>query len=390
MSASPKHWLKKSMSEYAKAGVDYTVMEPFKMAMVEVGRKTLAFPNRRGVYINEDAIHAHGAVYEYRGSLPHAWCHTHEDLGNKNWIAEWMYQNTPSTGSGQAGKKTYYDAIAIDTALIVVNDVIAQGALPVVFTDQIEASESGWYSDEKRARDFAAGLLSICKEVGMALPAGESASVTYLVNPRPPVRSAATLSGSVTGIVAPATRLVTGQKLRAGDHIVGATSSGLHANGISLVIKKALELPDRFLTKLPNGKTLGEEALIPTRSYVALVEALLENGIEIHTLLPGTGDGVGKIAFDKRPFTYRIREWPGVPALFEFYRNVLGVPLMDCLKTFNWGVGYYIFLPKGEVERAISIGTQAGYELFDLGVVEEGKRQVIFEPEHITLPPPGE
>ena len=368
-------------SAYAKAGVDYTQMEPFKMAMIEAGKKTLKFPNKRGVFVNEDATHAHGAVFEYRGSEQHIWCKTQEDLGNKNWIAEWMYQKTG---------KSYYDAIAIDTALIVVNDVIAQGAMPVVFTDQLEASDSAWYADETRAKDLANGFLKICEEVGMALPAGESASVKYIVNPRPPVKHIATLSGSVTGIVAPKERLITGKKLAAGDHIIAVASSGLHANGISLVIQKALELPEQFLTKLENGNSLGAEALIPTRSYVALVEALLEAHIDIHALLPGTGDAIGKIAFDKRPFTYRIHSWLTVPPLFQYFKNELKVPIRDCLKTFNWGAGYYIFVPATETEKVLSLGTKAGYTLMDVGVVEEGKREVVFEPEGITLPPPGE
>src|SRR3989344_569865 len=240
----------KSKSEYAKAGVDYTKMEPFKMAMIEAGKKTLTFPNKRGVYINKDATHAHGAVFEYRGKESIIWCQTQEDLGNKNWIAEWMYQKTA---------KSYYEGIAIDTALIVVNDVIAQGAMPVVFTDQLEASRSDWYGDKKRAQDFANGFLKICREVGMALPAGESASVTYLINPKEPVKEIAALSGSVTGIIADRKNLITGRKLAVGDHIIGVASSGLHANGISLVIKKALELPRKFLTTLPNGNILGEE-----------------------------------------------------------------------------------------------------------------------------------
>jgi len=374
-------------SEYAKSGVDYTVMEPFKMAMIAAGKKTLTFPNKRGVFINEDATHAHGAVFEYRGAKPHIWCQTQEDLGNKNWIAEWMYERTG---------KSYYDSIAIDTALIVVNDVIAQGAMPVVFTDQLEASGSEWYADEKRAKDFAAGFLQICEEVGMALPAGESASCTYLINPKAPVKQIATLSGSVTGIVAPKENLITGQKLSSGDHILGVASSGLHANGISLVIKRALELPEQFLTKISidgtprRAATLGEQALIPTRSYVALIETLLENKIEIHALLPGTGDGVGKIAFDKRPFTYRINSWLKVPPLMQFFRDIVKIPLQDCLKTFNWGVGYYIFTPASQVDKILALGKKAGYELADIGMVEDGKRQTIFEPEKITLTPPGE
>ena len=368
-------------SAYAKAGVDYGLMEPFKMTMIETGKKTLAFPNKRNVFIREDITHSHGAVFEYRGNKNHLWAQTQEGLGNKNWIAEWMYQND---GTG----KTYYDTIGVDTALMIVNDIIAQGAMPVVFTDHIDVGNSEWFADEERSRDLATGFLRVCEETGMALPAGETATLKYLVKPEPPIAIAPSLSGSVTGIIAPATRIITGD-IKPGYRIIGASSSGLHANGVSLVIKEALALPDQFLTKLPNNKTLGEEALIPTRSYVALVEALLEAEIKIGTFLPGTGDGVGKIAFDKHAFTYRISNWPKVPELFTFFREN-GLPLQDCLKTFNWGIGYYIFLPPEEVERAIKIGTEAGYEMTNLGRVEEGPRRVIFEPENITLAPPGE
>ena len=63
---------------------------------------------------------------------------------------------------------------------------------------------------------------------------------------------------------------------------------------------------------------------------------------------------------------------------------------VDCLKTFNWGVGYYIFAPAVEVEKIMKIGKDSGYELMDIGTVEGGKRQTIFEPGNIALPPPGE
>ena len=370
------------MSEYAKSGVDYTVMEPFKMAMVEAGKRTLAFPNRRNVFVREDLVHAHGAVFEYRGSEPHLWCNTQEGLGNKNWIAEWMYARA---GTG----RTYYEGIGVDTALMAVNDVIAQGAMPVVFTDEVAVGDPAWYADTKRAKDLADGFYAICKEVGMAMPAGESPALKYLMKSEPPVTSAPSLSGCVTGIIAPVSRLVLNTEVALGDHILGAASSGLHANGVSLVIKRALSLPEQFLTKLPNGRTLGEEALIPTRSYVALIEGLLDAGVQIHALLPGTGGGIGKIAFDKRPFTYRVKNWPAVPPLFLFMRE-LGVSLEDCMRTFNWGVGYYVFVPPSEVESALAAGKKAGCELFDLGVVEDGDRQVVFEPENITLMPPGE
>jgi phosphoribosylformylglycinamidine cyclo-ligase len=351
------------------------------MAMIAAGKKTLSFPNRRQVYINQDVAHSHGAVFEYRGQENYLWCQTQEGLGNKNWIAEWMYEKTG---------KTFYEGIGVDTALMCVNDLIAQGAMPVVFTDHIDASSSEWFADEQRAKDLANGFLKICEEVGMALPAGESAPLKYLTNPAPPVKNAASLSGCVTGIIAPKENLITGKDLQAGDHIIAVASSGLHANGISLVIKKAMELPEQFLTKLPNGRSLGEEALIPTRSYVKLIETLLENNIKIHALLPGTGDGVGKIAFDKRAFTYKIHSWLPVPPLMQYFKDEIKVSIMDCLKTFNWGVGYYIFTPADQTDRILSLGKEVGYDLADVGIVEEGKRQTIFEPENITLPPPGE
>ncbi len=369
-------------SEYAKAGVDYTVLEPFKQAMIAAGKRTVTFPNKRDVYINTDVLHSHGGVYEYRGTEKHIWCNTQEGLGNKNWIAEWMYQ---FEGKG----KTYYDQIAVDTVLMAANDVIAQGAMPVVFTDEVAVGDAAWFGDEKRANDLGEGFYQICKEIGAALPAGESPALKYLLKSEPPVTSAPSLSGCVTGIIAPSSRLITGSDMAVGDHIIGVTSSGLHANGISLVIKKAMELPDAFLTKLPNGNTLGAEALIPTRSYVALIETLLENGVMPHALLPGTGDGVGKLAFDKRPRTYRVHTWVEVPPLFMYFREQLGLPLMDCLKTFNWGIGYYLFVGKDDVEEVLRLGTAAGYELVDVGVVEEGERQTVFEPEDIVLPPPG-
>ncbi len=370
---------KRVKSEYARAGVDYTKIEPFKMAMVSAGKRTLEFPNKRGVYIEAGSLGAHGVVFRYRGVKTHSWCMTQEGLGNKNWIAEWMYQHA---GSG----RTYYEGIGIDTALMAANDVICQGALPVIYTDEVAAGDSEWFMDEKRSHDLAESFYQACEMCGMALPAGESPALRYLVKAEPPVRSAPSLSGCVTGIIAPRDRMVTEEKLSAGDRIIGATSSGLHANGISLVIKRALALKDKFLHRLPNGKTLGEEALIPTRSYVRLVEALQEKNIEIHSLLGGTGGGISKIAYAKRPFTYRVKKWVDeIPPLFRFMLEV-GVSLKDCLTTFNWGIGFYIFVPEEEVDRTIKTGEKAGYDLLLLGQVEEGERCVIFEPERITLP----
>ncbi|MCH7492546.1 hypothetical protein IID19_03035 [Patescibacteria group bacterium] len=288
--------------------------------------------------------------------------------------------------------KTYYDQIAQDLVLIIAHDVLAQGAMPAVLTDHVAAGDSEWFTDLQRSADFGNGIVDICKIIGCSLGAGESPSLKYLIKAAEPVKSAPVLAGNITGIIAPGDRLITGKELAPGDIILGNPSSGLGANGISLVIKRALALPDAFLTKLPNGNTLGEEALIPAKECVTLVKALLDAGVRISALLPGTGSGIAKLAYDKRDYTYTVHTWLSedrIPPLFCYMRE-LGVTLEDCVTTFNWGIGYYVFVCPEERDWAIEVAAAVDEELIELGVVSEGKRCVVFEPEGITLPPPGE
>lgn len=369
------------MNTYAEAGVDYTKIADFKKIMRDLARKTVRFAQRRGVFVSETITHAHGAIYEYRGVTPHLSVQTTEGLGNKNWIAEWMYRY-------KADGKTYYRGIAIDTALMAVNDCIAQGAMPVIFTDEIIAGDSAWYTDLDRAGDFALGFEEICREVSMALPQGESSSLRYIVNPRGDVLSVPALSGCVTGIIAPTTNLVTRDRIEAGDAIIGVASSGLHANGVSLVIEVAETLKHHLLTKIPRmERTLGEEALTPTRSYVRLVEALLGHNVRPHAIIPGTGGGLSKLAVHHVPYTYVIEYSMKVPQIFLFLRSC-GISLEECLSTFNWGIGYYLIVPKDQINQTLVVGTSVGYELSLIGFVENGPRQVIYEPAGVILKHP--
>lgn len=383
------------LGEYAQSGVDYTKIQGFKDAMVAAGKTTLEFPNRRGIYLPDDVLHSHGAVYgcdlpDHVRANDVRWCLTKEGLGNKNWIAERMYELTGDP---------HYLGIGYDNAMMAVNDVIAQGAMPVVYADEVAAGDSDWFTDTRRSAQLADSFYQACADAGMALGAGESPALRYLVKSEEPVKSAPVLSGSVVGLIYPKSRLITGQNLQAGDLIIGATASGLHANGISLVIKRGIDrvsLPDGFMTMLPTGRSFGDEALIPTRCYVNLIETWLENYVQLHALLPGTGDGVGKLAFDKREFTYRVTDWTTeIPPLFQFMME-LGVSLMDCLKTFNMGIGYYAFVPKCEADRACELGKAAGYDVMIVGQVEDGPRQTIVESGRILndgtliLPPPGD
>jgi len=354
--------------EYMKSGLNYKLMINFKESMGEVAVKTLDFPKKRDVVI----VGKHRAP-EYVGSQPHIWKTMLEGIGNKSWIAQWMYQ---FSGMG----KSFFDVIAKDNALMGVNDILASGALPVAFHNEVAAKTSEWFSDKKRSQDYATGVYEICQLCDMALIGGESPAYRFLLNAEPPVGDTPSFSCAVFGIIVPKFRMIPAE-IQAGNIIVGAASSGWHSNGATYIIEQGMGLPDAFMTKLPDKLTLGEHTLIPTRSYVALMEAWQNAGVFINAFQPITGDGVAKIAFDKKPLTYRITNWPEeIPLIFQFMMEKFGLSKKGCLRAFNTGIGCVGFFTPKQAERAIEVGEKAGYEMYELGRVEEGERQTIFEP----------
>ena len=141
------------------------------------------------------------------------------------------------------------------------------------------------------------------------------------------------------------------------------------------------------MTKLPSGRILGVELLEPTRSYVGLVETLLDGEVNVSAFMPATGDGVSKICKLGR-LTFEIHSWVKVHEIFEFMLG-LGIPIEDCLTTFNWGIGYYVFVRPRDVSRAVKCADIAGFNLAEIGQVKSGKHCVIFGPEKgLILDPP--
>ena len=361
------------VSEYVGAGVNNALLDVFGRIMGAAAKRTLHFPRRRGVEVTQ---HDHGGGFRYLRSSEHAWRITQEGLGNKNWIAEWMYR--------VLGNRTYYDVMAREVALMAANDVAASGALPVVATDEVSVGNGDWYQDERRAQDFADGWFAICERLGMALAGGETASLKYLVKPELPVESAPVLSAAVVGVIAPLYRAIGSiNTVLPGMKIIGVPSISAHCNGFSLIIKRGLQLQEQFLTKLPDGRTYGEHALLPTQEYVTMMSALQDRGVPIVAALPGTGGGVAKLASGKVPLTFAITAWPEfekTPPLFQCLRE-LGVSWRDLVTTFNMGMGYYLFVTAENEERTIQTVREAGYEgVMSVGDVREGAHGVLWQP----------
>lgn len=353
-------------------------IESFKQLMREVCAQTRFFPARWQVDIDE----AGGCLYQGIQRPLYTKIFS-EVLGQKNLIAEWM--------RAYGGiDRTFYDTIIVDLMLTAINDAAAEGYMPIAYSDYIIASDAAWFLDQKRSDDIAKGFYQECKHDGVALVQGESAVMPLFINQGPIALPSAVLCGTVMGMMPPYWNpSIAKKKVVPGGRIIGVASSGLHANGSEFFIKRVLTLPDQFLTKLPNGKTLGEEALTPTRSYVALVEALLHKGVKINRIVPATGGGVSKLAARNENVMYRIYDWPkNIPPLFYFFKEQFGLSMRVLLTTVNWGIGYYLIVPPYEVKRSIEIGTKAEYDLMEIGWVEESNNpHVYFEPAGLALPP---
>ncbi len=377
-------------NENAAAGVNYGVIKPFKDSMVGVSKRTRHLCEKRGVFILP-TTNGHGVPYEYRGDGNPVWVATKEGLGNKAWIAMLLNQ----LGLEDPTEQFHMGGIGIDTFRMGSNDNATHGAQSVILTDEVSCGVDEFFGSEP-ANALADSFERACVISGCSMGQGESPAYRYLMQSFPPVKYAPSLSVCVIGIVPPGKKYISGEAVRPGDFLIGFPSSGLHANGISPVIRRVMELPEGFLTKL-NGRTVGEECLIPTRSYSGLVEALIDADVDVHAFLPMTGDGIGKFASDDR-FHYDVREWlpeEKMPPLFRFMEEI-GMPREGIAKTFNCGIGYVVIVPFHEVEKVFDIGNKTkidGEEGFYnptfLGEVEEGDAGTYFAPWGLNLPPPG-
>ena len=156
-----------------------------------------------------------------------------------------------------------HDTIGIDAVAMCVNDVLAQGAEPLVFLDYVAVG----HNEPQKIEAVVAGVAEGCRQAGCALVGGETAEMPGMY-----AEGEYDIAGFTVGVVEKS-KLIDGSKVKAGDALVGIASSGVHSNGFSLVRKilsdNGLDLHKSY-PELSN-KLLGEVLLTPTRIYVKQV-----------------------------------------------------------------------------------------------------------------------
>jgi len=335
------------MKTYAEAGVDRELRKEAKKQLVNL--KSTFSLSKHGKIIETPF----NTLYPINNDVFHV--KTSDGVGTKVLLAQ------------LAGK---HDTIGIDAIAMVVNDCIRCGAQPIALTDAIDIKKS----EPEIIDDIQKGLNIGAHEAECPLVGGETADVPELMN------AFYHINCDCVGEVEK-NKIITGEKIKPGDVIIGLPSSGVHSNGISLLRKTLFKAwggkYDTF-EKLDNfDRELIYEALEPTKIYVKpFLNAVKE--IDILGAVHITGDAYLK--FRKLTnFGFEFDNFKPQP-IFNLIRDC-GISTEEMFKTFNMGCGFATIVRKEYVENALQVlkGSEVIGKIIDKKIIIkfEGKKIVL-------------
>jgi phosphoribosylformylglycinamidine cyclo-ligase len=265
-----------------------------------------------------------------------------------------------------------HDTIGIDLVAMCVNDLVVQGAEPLFFLDYFATGKL----DPAVGAEVVKGIAQGCIEAGAALIGGETAEMPGLYT-----GADYDLAGFAVGAVERG-KLLPRADVRAGDHVLGLRSSGLHSNGFSLVRKIFDEACLGWTDPAPfaPGKTVGEALLAPTRIYVKPVLRVLAGTGGVKALAHVTGGGVPDNVPRALPKNLGVEidlSAIPVPKVFAWLAATGGVVEAEMLRTFNCGIGMVVIVDRGKAAEVLRAFASAGENPVTLGrvvAIEAGER----------------
>ena len=255
-----------------------------------------------------------------------------------------------------------FDTIGIDLVAMSVNDLIVQGAKPLLFLDYISINKI----DLTKLKSIIKGIVNGCKQSGCELVGGETAEMpgTY-------EKGKFDIAGFAVGVVGK-NKILSKNKIKNKDLILAIPSSGLHSNGFSLI----RYLLNKKKIDIKKKKFLKTELLRPTKIYVKEVLKLIDKNL-INGCANITGGGladnikrvipdnlVAEINLDKVK-TFKIFKW----------LNKNGVSEKEMLKTFNCGVGFCLIINSKNYESVKRCFTKE-FKPYIIGKISKGKNKV--------------
>lgn len=360
------------MSEitYQACGVDYSAMDPFKIKCQLAAADTVNNLERLGIKEIPWSRGESAYLMEFPAGII---SHVEEGLGTKNLDADEMFELEGSS---------FYHYMAQDTVAMMVNDIITTQTLPVSLCMHLAVANGNWFKDEKRTEALIEGWKNACNLARCAWGGGETPTLKGIIVP-----GTSLLSGSAVGY---SKRLYT-PKVKHGDAIIFLSSSGIHANGLTMareVIKKIPHGLNHKIESTSSISSLGIELLQPTHIYVGAVEDLQNYGVDIHYAVNITGHGWRKLMRLSEPFTYRISDIGRyTPLIFNTLQKYGPISDEEAYGNFNMGAGFALYVDQIDVDNTLSLINSGsyGYYAWHAGNIEQGEKRVIIEPKEIVF-----
>ena len=219
----------------------------------------------------------------------------------------------------------------------------------------------------KQVATIVNGVARACKECNCALIGGETAEMSGFYQ-----NGEYDLAGFAVGIVDKAD-LITSDRVREGDVLLGLPSSGLHSNGFSLVRKIIFERRqmngNEFIYDL--NKKIGEELLTPTRLYVKSCLPLIKK-FELHGMVHVTGggfyDNIPRALPDDLSVEIDADGWT-MPTIFKMLQRWGNVDWHEMFRTFNCGIGMILIVAPKDAARIMEDSNERGEDVIQLGRV---------------------
>lgn len=249
-----------------------------------------------------------------------------------------------------------HDTIGIDAVAMCVNDVVCQGAKPLIFLDYIAIPK---LIPEKVAL-IVKGVAEGCIQAGCALIGGETAEMPGFYTD-----GEYDIAGFCCGIVKK-DKVINGSNIKKGDVLIGIASSGIHSNGYSLVRKLFPPVKENLEVFYPElNATLAEVLLSPTKIYVKTILTLIEE-YEIKGIAHITGGGfienIPRILNDGLGAKI-YKDSYEVPAIFKLMQEKAKLEDEKMYNTFNMGIGMVLAvdkkIAKNVVKRLEALGEKA-------------------------------
>lgn len=258
-----------------------------------------------------------------------------------------------------------HDTIGIDCVAMCINDIVAQGAEPLFFLDYIAVGKA----IPEKIEQIVKGVADGCVQAGAALIGGETAEMPGLYE-----ENEYDIAGFAVG-AAEKSKIVTGEKIAAGDVLIGLSSSGIHSNGYSLVRQIIFDQNQFTLDQQVEGYEalgpIGEALLTPTKIYAKAVAAIGKK-TEIHGMAHVTGGGfienIPRMMPEGLGAEISIGSWP-VLKIFTLLKEKGDLADSDLYSVFNMGIGFVLAVSPEDAESVLKTARANGEQAFQIGRV---------------------